>query len=482
MNAPKTGGIVLVGTISLLLSPVSPAALENYWPLNETSGTIVPNAVAGGISGTIFNGVSWVTDPVRGRVLQFDGVDGYVDLGATTTPVMTLTNNYTWSFWSNSVQPSLNGTTPNNNVIVGNRYNADGVDFVPREFIKFTQSQFEFHRADAGENINYADMPQAEWIHNVVMKNGSQLVYFRNGSVLGSQRITLGTNNPQPLYFGGSQAQENWEGSLDDVATWNTPLPLSSVVKLAKGAATPAQVATTPTVFTSFASDNFNTLNQWIPTNRGLENNAEAGYTAPSVAGGKLTLGGTTNSQYWYGTSIETLQTFSASVETLVSVDRLALSGAGTAYRSSLWLIGDDGHYMHFSQNLGENGWSWNARDDGGIGTVLPTGSGNNIGALDVIDADAAQHKMSLQLVPTGTAGDVFIYILLDGNVVGGQEFTNFPPTFTVALTGQARAIGDSVTAEFDNFLVQTVIPEPATFAMLGMAGTALFGFRRRRH
>ena len=71
---------------------------------------------------------------------------------------------------------------------------------------------------------------------------------------------------------------------------------------------------------------------------------------------------------------------------------------------------------------------------------MQPTGSGNNIGALDAIDTDASQHTMALQLVPSGIAGDVFIYVLLDGNVVGGQEFTNFPSTFTVALTGQARA------------------------------------------
>ena len=196
-------------------------------------------------------------------------------------------------------------------------------------------------------------------------------------------------------------------------------------------------------------------------TNRGLENNADAGYLEPNVEGGDLSLGGATGQQYWYGKSIESVQEFDSKIQTKVSVDRLSLEGSGSAFRSSLWILGDDTHYLHFSQNVGEGGWSWNANDGAGVGTLLPTGSGNNIASLDSLDTDFGNHKMTLEVVPTGALGDVNILIYLDDVLVAGQGFSDFPDTFQVVLTGQARAAGDTVDAVFDNLLVQQVPSRP---------------------
>jgi hypothetical protein len=112
-----------------------------------------------------------------------------------------------------------------------------------------------------------------------------------------------------------------------------------------------------------------------------------------------------------------------------------------------------------------ENGWQWNARDDGGVGTLSPTGSGNNIANLDALDGDLGLHSMSIRLIPTGTLGEVNMLMYLDGTLVAGQGFSSFPSDFSVVLTGQARAIGDSVNAIFDNVLVEQV-PEPTTAAL----------------
>jgi hypothetical protein len=457
----------------LLLAAPAFAQLTNYWPVTESSGTTTANT-AGGVTGGLFNGASFVTDGTRGQVLNFAGGGQYVNAG--TIPALNTASNFTWSFWSNSDQ----GAT--SNVIVGNRYSpTTGVDFSPREFIKFTTSQFEWHVNNGGQNINYPDMTAGTWTHNAVVKQGSLLFSYRNGLLNGMNVITAGTNNAQPLYFGGDQQNESWAGRLDDIATWTNPMPARSIVGLASGAYTPATAPLAASALPTLATSSFDSLDGWTATNRGLENNAPAGYNAPSVAGGVLSLSGTTTNQYWFGSSVESVASYDATKPAQVSVERVSLSGVatpGSAFRSSLWILGDDGHYLHFSQNVGEGGWSWNARDDGGQGTLGATGSGNNLVLLDGLDGDLGSHVMTISLEPTGTPGDVNMYMYLDGTLAGAQGFSNFPDTFKVVLTGQGRAIGDFVDARFDNLQINQ-IPEPAAAATLALAGLALM--RRRR-
>ena len=219
--------------------------LLGYWPLEETSGNVAPNLASGGTPGTLFAGATWAIDATRGKVLNFDGVDGYVNAG--TLPQMTLTNDFTWSFWCYSTQSSVN-------VILGNRTSPGGADFSPREFTKFTPSSFEYHRNATGEDIDYADMPLNTWAHHTVVKQGASLAYYRNGSLTGTRTITQGQNNPQPFYFGGDQTNENWSGKLDEVAIWNRALTGSQVANLYSGAATPLTVTSVGTRRTALAS------------------------------------------------------------------------------------------------------------------------------------------------------------------------------------------------------------------------------------
>ena len=208
--------------------------LHGYWPLAETTGTTAPNAVAGGTAGTLFNGASWVADATRGRVLQLDGVDGYVDAG--TIPQITTSNNLTWSFWAYSSQ--IGG-----NVVVGNRYSTSGVDWVPREFIKFTSDLLQYDH-NLVEVINYTDFPLSTWVHHALVKQGATFTYYRNGIGGGALTISVGQNNAQPFYFGGDRVNENWAGKLDDVAVWTKALPASSITGLANGTLTPLTAPT----------------------------------------------------------------------------------------------------------------------------------------------------------------------------------------------------------------------------------------------
>src|SRR5437016_2582171 len=64
---------------------------------------------------------------------------------------------------------------------------------------------------------------------------------------------------------------------------------------------------------------------KWSITDRGLENNGPTGYNAPTEDATGLTLGGTTNSSYWFGSSLESVGDFDSHATTTVSVDRVSL-------------------------------------------------------------------------------------------------------------------------------------------------------------
>lgn len=211
--------------------------LTGYWPLDETSGTSAPNVASGGTNATLFSGATWLNDGARGQVLSFDGVDAYASAGSI--PQMTTSNNFTWSFWANTQQGG------NTSVMLGNRYSPSGADFSPREFVKFTNNSFEFHRNTAPEDLDYAEIPTNTWVHHAIVKTGSAFTYYRNGVASGSSTISQGTNNPQPLYFGGDKTAENWQGRIDDVAIWEKALPADSIAGIASATYTPL---TAPTI------------------------------------------------------------------------------------------------------------------------------------------------------------------------------------------------------------------------------------------
>ncbi len=226
-------------------------------------------------------------------------------------------------------------------------------------------------------------------------------------------------------------------------------------------------------------SENFtaDTLNPavWEAVAIGLESSGPAGYNAPTTTSpqDRLTLGGTATNQYWFGNSVRSLQTFSTDSMHTVTVDRVSLSGSGSAYRSSLWLYGDGGHYIHFSQNINEGGWGYNSNDSGGVGTLNPTGAGNNMPLFDAKDVSLASHQMKIVFEPGAGDGDGTIKLYLD-NVLGAtQPVTNWPSTFQVMMSGQARATNDTVSASFDNVNVTSILPgERKTELPLGQTAT----------
>ncbi len=207
--------------------PIS--GLLGYWRMDETEGTVVSDWSGKNHPGKIINNAvgSWVTDPERGTVYHATGTN-VIDFG-TILPVMTLTNDFTWSLWLNSFETGT-ASTPDNNIVFGNRYKTGTTDFSPREFIKFTPSKFEWHVNGAGQDIDYPDFPTNKWTHHVVVKTGNKLAYYRDGVVMvNTNTITAAPINPQPLSLGGQGTQERWKGLADEVAIFDRALSEAEV-------------------------------------------------------------------------------------------------------------------------------------------------------------------------------------------------------------------------------------------------------------
>jgi hypothetical protein len=434
--------------------------LLGYWPLEETVGTNVPNSVVGGVNGTINNGVAWVNDGTRGQALNFDGVDGFVAAGVL--PALEIEDDFTWSFWSRQEQAAPPSRP--NDVILGNRLPDSG-------WVKFTPSALEYRNVTQPtfiNNVDYANIsPALGWVHHAAVKDGNTLTYYRDGVVGGSSTITADMPSI-PFYFGGDQTVENWDGLLDDIAVWERALPASSIAGLADESLTPLTAPTggvaiidppEQTLFSlppfedDFAADTLSPATFEV-IEHGLENQGAGtapNFTVETVSNSdQLTISGTASVNFWGGQSIRTVDTFDSSLTTTISVDRVSLNGTGTAYRSSLWLYANAGNYLHFSQNVGENGWQYNASNTNGTGTSNPTGGGNNMTVFDSLDGSTGLHEMKLEVTPSGD-GSITVEMYLDDQFGGSHTLTNFPSDFQVILTGQGRAINDTVTAVFDN-------------------------------
>lgn len=213
------------------------AELYSRWLLNEGGGSLSEDSGPNGVDAVIadesagFGGSVWVDDPNRGTVLGLNGT--HVDAGVI--PVMDTNNKFTWAFWARQ-DPSE--PSPSNNIVIGNRRGADGNDTEPREFIKFTPDRFEFHMdGTGGGDLQYAPAGESPWLHHVAVKQGSQLLYYRDGVLVGESEITIGQLSEDflPFTMGGQDGRETWRGLLSDVRLFDHSLSEAEISELFVG-------------------------------------------------------------------------------------------------------------------------------------------------------------------------------------------------------------------------------------------------------
>ncbi|MCL5096107.1 MAG: hypothetical protein M1608_00955 [Candidatus Omnitrophica bacterium] len=74
-------------------------AMIAHWTFDEGSGTTAIDSV-GGFNGTLVGGVSYIPGRIGSGALQFDGIDGHVEVGGTNTVLELVGTPYTISWWA----------------------------------------------------------------------------------------------------------------------------------------------------------------------------------------------------------------------------------------------------------------------------------------------------------------------------------------------------------------------------------------------
>ena len=193
------------------------------------------------------------------------------------------------------------------------------------------------------------------------------------------------------------------------------------------------------------------------------------GDIAASQHDGVLEFAGTVSQQWWAGATLRVIPTFEASAETnvVISVDRVAEAGLGSASRSALWIMdATQSFYVLYADVRGEGGWHYNRKI--GIAGDNPTGGGTDITAFNggTYD-DGGEHRM--KAVANGST----VTLYLD-DVKGTEVKFPFSPLL-FHLGSYARANTDTANTIFDNLLVEQVgtATFSATALTLGLGQTA---------
>lgn len=212
------------------------AELIGHWKFDEGSGTVAADSSTAGNDGQIFEAI-WGSDERFSSFLIFDGQNDQVNPGVTL-PVMTMTNDFTWAVWVNS-QALATSDSQKNASIIGNRVMNDGNDSTPRQFIKLTPQQFEWHQNGNGnDNLDVDDLVMDEWHHIAVVKTGVELEYFFDGISTAAQTLTetIGAE-AHPFFIGGQERAvtnnidlEFFNGFIADVRIYDESLSSEEVL------------------------------------------------------------------------------------------------------------------------------------------------------------------------------------------------------------------------------------------------------------
>ena len=206
--------------------------LLGWWTLNENSGQVVEDSSTNSNSGTLGPTIGVeVEDPTWtlgkfGSGLHFDGNDDYVDLGIfdVSGDEMTISARIRFEGFDGQTQSKIvsksDGPQSTDNIWSFGLYNSSGVP----------KLGFEIEIGFDVPSVLLAaeDIPLNTWIHAVAVYNGTDMLLYKNGTLINiTTNVSgdVGVNNSVGVLLGTSPLSSYFfNGTIDDVQVWDRAL------------------------------------------------------------------------------------------------------------------------------------------------------------------------------------------------------------------------------------------------------------------
>jgi hypothetical protein len=223
-------GMMLFDDVRLYSLPVPSIGLVAHYPLDEVSGTTVPDASGNGYDGTAVGNPVYVEGPSGlGTALEFDGTGSqYVDLG-TFNPSET-TGQLSVSLWA-----KWNGLTSFWQGLIGKRDTWAADEMMWQIEANQTEGTLGFFREGSSPSDGDPVLPIGEWAHVAATFDGTTAKFYFNGQMTGQGAFSFGSDRDAALQFGACQANGDnpFNGALDEVRIYDTVLSDAEVLELA---------------------------------------------------------------------------------------------------------------------------------------------------------------------------------------------------------------------------------------------------------
>ena len=219
--------------------PAGPTPI-GYWPMNDRNTTATDDASPGGNDGTLMGGITYVpghTGQAGDFAMQFNGTDAGVTTGVS---LLNSLDAFSMSGWVNFTEPQAARTA-----LFGQN------DTV--EFGMISATSLELWTPTGGA-INFAFGPSSEgWRHIAVTADSTGRRIYIDGVLAISGSVgtpTAAPADPFNIGFAVADNANNWyNGMIDDVAVWDVSLSADFIAQLASGAITPIGPAAPSTPF-----------------------------------------------------------------------------------------------------------------------------------------------------------------------------------------------------------------------------------------
>ncbi len=164
--------------------------------------------------------------------LSFDGADDYMTVPHNSS--LSLSSAGTFSVWVN-----MNTTHTTDYPYIFAKWDG-GINYT--FYAKVTgesAGKFKMRYYDGSSAQSSAtEINRGEWVHLAATLDGSNLIYYVNGSADNTVSMGMGTTNTGDLYIGVAPTAgfiREWPGLMDEAAIFNTKLSAAQISNIYKG-------------------------------------------------------------------------------------------------------------------------------------------------------------------------------------------------------------------------------------------------------